>query len=357
MILKSIRLCDYRNYVDETIDFDPCSNIIYGKNAQGKTNIIEAIWLFTSGKSFRTSNEREFIKKECYGSSVTGFFSGNGRDYETKLNFFLDKSKEIFINDVKVKQKEMFGKFPAVLFYPESLSLIKSGPDTRRKFLDNSICQIKPRYIDILFEYNRILLQKNRLLKSFGKNIDDTIEIWNARQAKLSSIISNTRKTYCEKLTDYALKYLSEISCKTENLTVNYSISGGTSDEYDLFNKICSSYKQEKVTGFTQIGAHKDDFEFFINGISSKKYASQGQQRSIVLCLKLAEADIIAEVGSKYPLLLFDDVLSELDSQRKTFITNCIKDKQVIITSCEMPCESEGKIINIKNGKYINNGE
>ena len=351
MILKSIALRDYRNFISEKVEFCGGSNIISGKNAQGKTNLIEAVWLFTSCKSFRTTNEKELIRSGCEASSITGVFEKNGRDYEVDLRFFSNKTKQIQINGIKVKQGELLGKFPAVMFFPEQLSLIKSGPDIRRKFLDMSISQIKPRYYSVLTEYNRVLAQKNHLLKN-AKNSDiDTLEIWNARQAKISSIISNTRRTYCEKLTRNALMYLSEISGKTENLTVEYNISGGTTNEYDLFNKICSLKKEEIETGYSQIGAHKDDFDFYINGSSSKRFASQGQQRSIVLCLKLAEADMMEEVHGEYPLLLFDDVLSELDEYRKDFITNRIKDKQVIITSCDVPDNVGDKVLWVENGK------
>jgi len=351
MILKSIALRDFRNFTSEKVEFCDGSNIISGKNAQGKTNLIEAVWLFTSGKSFRTPNEKEFIRNGCEAASITGIFSGHGRDYEAELRFFANKTKQISINGIKVKQCEMLGKFPAVMFFPEQLSLIKSGPDVRRKFLDMSISQIKPRFYSVLSEYNRVLAQKNHLLKNAKNENLDTLEIWNARQAKLSSIISNTRRTYCEKLTKNALNYLSEISGETEALTVEYTVSGDTTNEYELFNKICSLKKEEIESGYSQMGAHKDDFDLFINGSSSRRFASQGQQRSIVLCLKLAEADMMAEVHGEYPLLLFDDVLSELDEQRKDFITNRIKGKQVIITSCDVPDGVGEKVLWVENGK------
>ncbi len=353
MILKSIVLHDYRNFTSEKVEFCEGSNIISGKNAQGKTNLMEAVWLFTSGRSFRTPNEKEFIRNGCDSASVNGVFFRNGRDYEAELRFFAAKTKQLQINGIKVKQCEMLGKFPAVLFFPEQLSLIKSGPDVRRKFLDMSISQIKPRYYSVLTEYNRVLAQKNHLLKN-AKGADlETLDIWNARQAKLSSIISNTRKTYCEKLTKNALRYLSEISGDTETLTAEYNISGETSNEFELYEKICKLKNEELSSGYSQLGAHKDDFDLFINGSSSRRFASQGQQRSIVLCLKLAEADMIEDAHGEYPLLLFDDVLSELDEQRKDFITNRIKGRQVIITSCDVPDGVGDKVMRVENGKII----
>ncbi len=353
MILKSIVLHDYRNFTSEKVEFCEGSNIISGKNAQGKTNLMEAVWLFTSGRSFRTPNEKEFIRNGCDSASVNGVFFRNGRDYEAELRFFAAKTKQLQINGIKVKQCEMLGKFPAVLFFPEQLSLIKSGPDVRRKFLDMSISQIKPRYYSVLTEYNRVLAQKNHLLKN-AKGADlETLDIWNARQAKLSSIISNTRKTYCEKLTKNALRYLSEISGDTETLTAEYNISGETSNEFELYEKICKLKNDELSSGYSQLGAHKDDFDLFINGSSSRRFASQGQQRSIVLCLKLAEADMIEDAHGEYPLLLFDDVLSELDEQRKDFITNRIRGRQVIITSCDVPDGVGDKVMRVENGKII----
>ena len=255
MILKSAELRNYRNFTAEKAEFCQGSNIIYGKNAQGKTNLIESLWLFTSGRSFRTPNEKEFIQKGCDSASVKGVFSRNGRDYEAELRFYANKTKQIFINGIKVKQSEMLGKFPAVLFYPEQLSLIKSGPEVRRKFLDVSISQIKPKYYHILTEYNKVLAQKNHLLKNANGSNLDTLEIWNARQAKLSSIISATRKSYCEKLTANALKYLTDISEEKEVLTAEYTVSGGTTDEYELFHLICKEknegLKPEKQLSYT----------------------------------------------------------------------------------------------------------
>lgn len=354
MILKSISLYDYRNFTSEKVEFCEGSNIISGKNAQGKTNLIEAVWLFTACKSFRTPNEKEFIRNGREYAGVKGNFFGNGRDYESELKFYANKTKQIYVNGIKIRQCEMLGKFPAVLFYPEQLTLIKSGPDVRRKFLDMSISQIKPRYYSVLSEYNRVLAQKNHLLKNHKSGDMETLEIWNARQAKLSSIISNTRKTYCDRLTGNALKYMEEISGETETLTADYTVSGGTTDEYELYESICKAKNEELETGFAQIGAHKDDFDLFINGSSAKRFASQGQQRSVVLCLKLAEADMLENAHGEYPLLLFDDVLSELDEQRKDFITNRIRGRQVIITSCDVPENVGDKVIEIENGKLKN---
>lgn len=350
MVLEKIILRDYRNISSGTAEFCRGCNIVSGRNAQGKTNLIEAIWLFSSGRSFRTPNEKEFIRSGADSCAILGFFSGGGREHDAEIRFFREKAKQIFINGAKVRPSEMLGRFAAVLFFPEQLSLIKSGSDVRRKFLDMSICQIKPRYYDVLSEYGRVLAQKNRLLKTSSASALDTLEVWNARQAKLSSLITHTRKTYCEKLAGRASPYLSEISGRTETLTATYAVSGDTEDERELFAAIEKARGEELSSGFALLGAHKDDFELYINGSDARRFASQGQQRSSVLALKLAEADILEEFCGEYPLLLFDDVLSELDDERKSYITGKIKGRQVIITSCDVPDGMGDRIIRVSGG-------
>ena len=235
----------------------------------------------------------------------------------------------------------MVGQINTVLFYPEHLSLIKNGPEIRRKALDAAICQIKPGFFRVLSEYSKVLAQRNFLLKSQRKDMLETLDSWDIKLAKLGGIITNTRKTYLEKLLVFAEKTVDEISSGKEKMTAEYQSYSGKEttsaeeEEKALYKKLKESFSEDERLFCTTEGCHRDDFTLFINGNTAKIYGSQGQQRSLVMALKLAEADICYEYNDEYPVMLFDDVFSELDSLRKAYITENIKNRQVIVTTCE----------------------
>ena len=313
MYIKSLYLKNFRNFSDSTINFSDGINVLYGDNAQGKTNIIEAVWLFSSCKSFRTNNERELINNDSSTANTFGVFARNGREYKAEFRLNREKRREIYLNGIKVKPKEIIGKFNSVMFYPELLGLIKNGPDERRKFLDFSICQIKPAFYDILHEYNRVLAQRNRLLKGDNRPDISVLEVWDLKLSKLSALISKTRMEYLKKLDVFTKKLHSEISAGKEELSLEYLTKNISYGEDEVLSLLKKELDRDLHLGYTSVGCHKDDFEVGINGQSARIFGSQGQQRSCVMSLKLAEAEIINRLYGEYPLILLDDVLSELD--------------------------------------------
>lgn len=360
MILKETELENFRNIEKEKIILNEGVNIFYGDNAQGKTNIIESIWLFSALKSFRGAKDADFVKKGCDFAEIKCLFEKSGREINADIKFFQEKRKEIYKNKVKIKSAEMIGQINTVLFYPEHLSLIKSGPEVRRKFLDTAICQIKPQFFRVLNEYTKVLMQRNCLLRSENGDIINTVETWDRKLAKLGALITNTRKTYLEKIFEKAEKTVDEISSGKEKISAVYSSFSGSEiipseeEEKILYSKLRETFREDIILKHTSEGSHRDDFTVYINGNTAKIYGSQGQQRSVVMALKLAEADICREYNDEYPVMLFDDIFSELDSLRKAYITESIMDKQVIVTTCEkIDFFEKAKYFNVKNGKVI----
>ena len=352
MYLKELTLENFRNIKSEKIEFSDGVNILHGDNAQGKTNIIESIWLFSSMKSFRGAKDSDFIKQGELFTDIKCVFEKSDRKVRGEIKIADGKRKEIIKDGVKVSAAEMVGQIKTVLFYPEHLSLIKNGPEIRRKSLDAAICQIKPGFFRVLSEYSKVLAQRNFLLKSQRKDMLETLDSWDIKLAKLGGIITNTRKTYLEKLLVFAEKTVDEISSGKEKMTAEYQSYSGKEttsaeeEEKALYKKLKESFSEDERLFCTTEGCHRDDFTLFINGNTAKIYGSQGQQRSLVMALKLAEADICYEYNDEYPVMLFDDVFSELDSLRKAYITENIKNRQVIVTTCE-------KTEFLENAKYF----
>jgi len=356
MKIQHLSLRNFRNAEESEIDFSPGVNVICGANAAGKTNILEAIFYFAAGKSFRNCKDRELIKFGCEKGQIGIKFATQNVEYD--MSAILNKSGRRIIklgNSVPLKMTEYIGRFRAVIFTPDHLSLVKGSPENRRRFLDLAICQSFPRYAPTLNEYNRVLAQKNALLKH-GNVIDELLQVYNERLASLAAVITVNRRKYVLKLEEEARKFLLDMSGSKENLTLNYQSQAGLFESQDelkekylqLFNEK-AGYEKERYLAF--YGAHKDDFAVCINKKSARMYGSQGQQRSIVLALKLAEGELSAKLTGEYPVFLLDDILSELDKDRKEYILSRIIDRQVIITGCESEVfESEGKIF-VREGK------
>lgn len=360
MYLRELSLENFRNIEKENIKFGNGVNVLYGQNAQGKTNIIEAVWLFSAMKSFRSAKDADFIKKGTSFFDISCSFEKKDRTVNGEIKLSEGKRREIYKNGAKVPAAEMIGEINAVLFHPEHLSLVKNGPELRRKFLDTAICQIKPQFFKILNEYSKVLAQRNFMLRSEREDILETVDSWNIKLSRLGGIITNTRKTYLEKLTAFAEKTVDDISLGKEKMTAVYSSVSGSEilsaaeEEKILYSALKKSFESDRKFSYTSEGCHRDDFTLFINGNPAKVYGSQGQQRTLVMALKLAEADICEEYNEEYPVMLFDDVFSELDSLRKTYITENIKDRQVIITSCEKTDFSGNAVyFGIENGKVL----
>ncbi|MBQ6052136.1 MAG: DNA replication/repair protein RecF [Clostridia bacterium] len=348
MILKSLELNSFRNITHAKVEFDEGVNILYGNNAQGKTNIIEAIRFFSECRSFRGANDRELIMSGENRADITAVFDKDGREQTVEVRFDAEKRREIFLNGAKTTPKEYIGSFNTVLFYPEQLSLIKNGPENRRNFADIAICQLRPAYYSLLSRFKRTLQQRNALLKSGDMR---TLDIWDERFAKLSFLVTKTRKNFVSRLEEFAKPSVNDISGGKEELSLRYLPSPETEDENGLYCELVKNRDRDFEAGNTCVGAHRDDFETYLNGNNVKIYGSQGQQRSCVMSFKLAEAEITGETRGEYPLILLDDVFSELDTSRREYITDRIMGKQVIITSCDPISSMENA-----NKIYVENG-
>lgn len=333
MIISSLKTENFRNLSGIDLTFCNGVNVIFGENGQGKTNLLENIWLFTGAKSFRGAKEGELLNlNKKYWKSSIEFFAYN-RNFKIKLSG--GEKKEIFVNDVSYQSfSNISGNFLCLIFSPTHLSLVKGSPQERRHSLDTVISQVKPRYSAILNEYNKILNQRNTLLKDSCNmpELLDTLPIWDKALISRGALISKTRKTYLEKLLPKAKEIYSGISRGKEELDLNFV---GICDENELENALKEALSDDIKSGFTSCGPHRDDVEIKLSDLSAKAFASQGQQRSIVLALKLGESSLIEEVTGEMPIILLDDVMSELDESRREYLLHNLKDKQIFITCCD----------------------
>lgn len=359
MKIKQINLENYRNIENLSVTFDDV-NIIWGENAQGKTNLIEAIYLFTGAKSFRGAKDSQLVKFDSSQSKLKIEFISNNREQNAEITI---KNKRIVtLNGINKKSPSQLGdEMKAVIFSPVHLSMIKDGPVERRKFVDSALCQLKSNYRNLLKEYNRALSQRNALLKNASKNfeIESMLYVFNNTLAKIGAKIIFQRLKYIEALTPYVKDIFYGISCGSENIDLKYRGAA----EYDtnienienqLLLALNESINTDIAVKSTTKGPHRDDIEILINSNSAKIYASQGQQRSCVLALKLAEASLLKEMTEIEPIALLDDVMSELDEKRQDYILNHIKDWQVFITCCDKETIlklKKGKTFHIENGK------
>ena len=365
MFIKSISFENYRNLKTAKIFPSKGINVICGDNAQGKTNIVECLWLFTGGRSFRGSKDNELTTFGAQSSKIK--ISFNSRERDQTLEILIKNNKRTAIlNDVpKSYMSQIVGSFCAVVFSPDHLTLIKNGPDERRSFIDAALCQIKPSYTTHLGRYKRIINERNSLLKDIPKHreLEDTLDIWNERLANEGALIAAERLEYTEKLKESSLKFYKGISDGKEELEIIYKSSFGgkngmTKEELksNMLSSLSKRQSDDIYCGFTSIGIHRDDISIKINSREARSFGSQGQQRSAVLSMKLAEAEILANEKGEAPVILLDDVLSELDSSRQNYLLNKLEGLQVFITCCETNIKSES-IISIKNGEIISEGK
>lgn len=361
--MKKLKFENFRNLSNGEII--PCEkvNVIYGDNAQGKTNLLEAIWLFCGGHSFRGAKENELIHFEDSFFKLSMDFYSMEREQNAEITFSQNK-KKIKLNGVdKNSSSYLTEVFSCVVFSPENMTLVKRGPSLRRKFLDGAISQQRIRYAAALSKYNQIINQRNALLKDIYKHkeLKDTLPIWDDSLAITGAIILKERMEYIKELKIYAEKFHDDISSSKEKLSIEYISNCGVTDEDSIeviTEKLRKAYdnsrKDDYHTGYTNIGPHRDDMDIKINGISAKTFGSQGQQRSAVLSLKLAQAEMLYIKNNEKPVILLDDVLSELDPKRQDFLLNKVDSYQVFVTCCE-----ESNKEQLKSGKvfYINDGE
>ncbi len=340
MYLQNIKLSQFRSYNYLDLSFSPSTNILCGKNAQGKTNIVEAIHYFSTLKSHRFVTDKELILSDCDESKMQICFRKEENSRLQKMKIGLSKStkRELFLNDVKTDNASFLGEFHSVLFSPEDLNLIKGDKEQRRRFLDADVCQIRPRYYKILKYYHSILRNRNKLLKE--EHPDETLlQVYTDKLVEFGTEVIIYRALFVERLKETAKKIYAEIAGGNEELNLRYEselfdvfVEDRTAIRELFFQKIKEVEPEEKLFHTTRVGPHRDDLEFYLNDKNAKIYASQGQQRTIILALKLSEMLFIRELTGSYPVLLLDDILSELDKTRQESLFSYIKPCQTIIT-------------------------
>ncbi|OKZ73080.1 MAG: DNA replication protein RecF, partial [Clostridiales bacterium 36_14] len=332
MILKSVALSHFRNYDDLYMEFDKGTNILYGDNAQGKTNVLESIYVSGTTKSHKGSKDRELIQFGQEESHIRTVVEKGGLDYQIDMHLKKNKSKGIAINRIPIKKaSELFGILNIVFFSPEDLNIIKNGPSERRRFLDVELCQLDKIYLYNLTKYNKILNQRNRLLKdiNFKPELLDTLAVWDMQLVEYGKKIIQTRKEFVEELNAIVYEIHKKISGNKEELVLKYE-PDVIAENMEAQLEKCK--EKDLRFGQTSVGPHRDDLCFMIQEIDVRKYGSQGQQRSCALSLKLSEIELVKKSIKETPILILDDVLSELDSNRQNFLLNSIHDIQTIIT-------------------------
>lgn len=332
MIIKSIELADYRNYDYLNMEFSPGTNILYGDNAQGKTNILEAIYVAATTKSHKGSKDKEIINFNKEEAHIRTIIEKDNLDTRIDMHLRKNKSKGLAIDGQRVKKAaDLIGLCNVVFFSPEDLGIIKNGPSERRRFVDMELCQLDSFYLYNLSNYNKIVDQRNSLLKEmyFNPQLKETLNIWDMQLVSYGSKIIERRKLFIEQLNEIIKGIHSNLSGGRENISIHYEPDV---EIEDFEKKLQANQERDIKAKMTSVGPHRDDFSFMIGDIDIRKYGSQGQQRTAALSLKLSEIELVKKITKDTPILLLDDVLSELDSNRQNYLLNSIGDIQTIIT-------------------------
>ena len=332
MIIKSIELADYRNYDFLAMEFEKGTNILYGDNAQGKTNILEAIYVAATTKSHKSSKDKEIINFDKEEAHIRVYMEKDNVENRIDMHLRKTKSKGIAIDGQKLKKAaELIGLCNVIFFSPEDLGIIKNGPAERRRFVDMELCQLDKFYLYNLNNYNKIVNQRNKLLKDMYMNMDlkETLNIWDMQLVSYGSKIIERRKLFVEQLNEIIYDIHLKLSGGREELKIQYEPDV---EIEDFERKMKASQDRDIKAKITSVGPHRDDFSFMIGDVDIRKYGSQGQQRTAALSLKLAEIELVKRITKDTPVLLLDDVLSELDSNRQNYLLNSIGDIQTIIT-------------------------
>lgn len=332
MYIESIQLNNFRNYEKLEIDLDKETNIFYGDNAQGKTNVLEAVYLCGTTKSHRGSKDKEVIRFDQNEAHIRINIKRNGFPYKIDMHLKKNKSKGIAINGIPIKKaKELFGIVNLVFFSPEDLNIIKNGPGERRRFIDLELCQLDKLYLSDLAGYNHILNQRNKLLRDLyiNSSLEDTLDIWDMQMVEYGRKIIQKREGFIRELNGVCREIHFNLTGGIEHLEIIYEPNVA---EKDLGNAVERNRERDIRMKITNSGPHRDDFSVIVNGIDIRKYGSQGQQRTAALSLKLSEIYLVKRRIKDTPVLLLDDVLSELDSRRQTYLLDSIKNIQTMIT-------------------------
>ena len=365
MRINSLTLQNFRNYGEQSVDFAPDSNVIVGENAQGKTNLLEAVVMLSCARSNRARSDKEMIRFGENEARITGEIDAREREFSVELSLYAGKRRKIQINKVPAKRAgELSGVLGTVFFCPEDLTLIRDGAAARRRFMDQSLCQLRPRYAAALAEYNRLYEHKTRILRDSEEHpaLRDTLPEFNTRMAVAGAVLIHYRARFCARLADYAAAAHRECSGAREELSLRYETVKTVADPFaeqgviieQLVSHQRAHEQAELAARLCLSGPHKDDIAVEIGGENARQFSSQGQTRTAALAFKLAERDIYQEITGQAPVLLLDDVLSELDVHRQEFVLNRIGGGQVLITCCEEDRLSSllgGKVLHVENGE------
>lgn len=359
MFIKSLKLKDYRNYDLLNLEFDKVTNIFYGDNAQGKTNILEAVYLSGTTKSHRSSKDRDLIRFQCEESHIETVVVKNGVPYQIDMHLKKNSPKGIAINRIPIKKAtELFGLMNFVFFSPEDLNIIKNGPSERRRFMDLELSQLDKLYLKDLTSYNRIVNQRNKLLKdaSFQPSLLDTLDIWDMQLISYGKKIISRRKQFIQEVNEIIEEVHSKLTGGKEKIILSYESGCGT---LSLEEAVLRNRERDIKMKSTSAGPHRDDICFRIGDIDIRRFGSQGQQRTAALSLKLSEIELVKKIIKDTPVLLLDDVLSELDKNRQNYLLDSIHDIQTLIT-CTGVDEfvnhrfAINKIFHVQSGHVIN---
>ena len=363
MIITGYKAKDFRNLKDVEFVPDKGLNVIFGENGQGKTNIIESIWMFTGCHSFRTHKCNELVATGKKNAKVYLDFISAGVENEACLT--IDSKREFLFNGIEKESPRRFlGEFQSVVFSPSSLSIVQDAPAERRKFIDIAISMIRPAYSSLLLKYSKVLANRNALLKQISQGImtEDMLSVWDEELSRIGAKITLYRLNYLDRFSSIVSEIYKEISAGREELKLEYVGSSKifAADEYEMTENIYMALQKNVQNDvrrlLTSVGPHKDDLLLKVNDLSARFYASQGQQRSCALSMKLSEAYIIKEVTGEYPVILLDDVMSELDEKRQHFLLEYLKDRQIFLTCCDeshVTRLGSCKTFKIENGRLI----
>lgn len=323
---------DYRNLISGEIEPDEGINVIYGKNAQGKTNLLEAMWLFTGGRSFRGSRDADLVARERERARLTLSFFSEEREQTAEIRVENGKRGAALNGVPKRSAAELVGVFCAVIFSPEHLSLVRDGPVYRRNFMDSALCQLRPGYAALLSRYQHTLVQRNALLKDIPRHSEliDTLSIWDEKLVRYGTEVVRIRMEYLDRILNPVREIYSGICENREQIGLKYQKSAE-----NLSEALLECRRADIASGHTGAGPHRDDLQIEIDGLSARAFGSQGQKRSAVLALKLAEAEVLFRQTGERPVIFLDDVMSELDSGRQDYLLNHLENCQVFITCCE----------------------
>ena len=332
MYIESLELKNFRNYEELSIVLDPGTNILYGDNAQGKTNVLEAVYLCGTTKSHRGSKDKEMIRFEQDESHIRMMVKKDGVSHKIDMHLKKNKAKGIAIDGIPIrKAAELFGIVNLVAFSPEDLNIIKNGPSERRRFMDLELCQLNKVYLQELTSYNKVLNQRNKLLKDIGfqPGLTETLDVWDMQLVSYGKKIISLRRQFMEELGEIIRQIHSNLTGKKEEIRLLYEPDV---EEKVFEEKLQSAREKDLLFRVTSVGPHRDDFCVQTNGIDIRKYGSQGQQRTAALSLKMSEIYLVEKVTKDHPVLLLDDVLSELDSSRQNYLLQSIHNIQTVIT-------------------------